>query len=58
MLGKAALEFRGSDSAVAEIVDVGVSQLEETILKIILYGQGTGEIPKDSVVVKFFRTVR
>lgn len=47
MLGKAALEFRGSDSAVAEIVDVGVSQLEETILKIILYGQGTGEIPKD-----------
>lgn len=47
MLGKAALEFRGTDSAVAEIVDVGITQLEDSILEIILNGQGNGEIPKD-----------
>jgi len=47
MLGKAALEFRGSDSAVAEIVNTGITQLEESILEIILNAQDHGEIPED-----------
>ena len=51
MLGKAALEFRGSDSAVAEIVDAGITQLEDSILKIILNGQGNGEIPKERILM-------
>ncbi|WP_459993314.1 TetR/AcrR family transcriptional regulator [Methylosoma difficile] len=44
MLGKAALDFRGQDPQVAEIVDMGVSQLEKAILEILSKAQATGEI--------------
>ena len=44
MLGKAALDFRGQDPQVAEIVDMGVSQLEKAILEILSKAPATGEI--------------
>lgn len=44
MLGKAALEFRGQAPQVAEIVDMGISQLEQAILNILSKTQATGEI--------------
>lgn len=48
MLGKAALGFRGQNPKVAEIVDMGISQLEMTILKILSKAQATGEIGEGS----------
>ncbi|MBS3951476.1 hypothetical protein GO003_020730 [Methylicorpusculum oleiharenae] len=48
MLGKAALGFRGQDPKVAEIVDMGISQSEMTILKILSKAQATGEIGEGS----------
>jgi hypothetical protein len=46
MLGKAVLEFRGQDPQVAEIVNMGISQLENVILEILSKAQATGEISK------------
>ena len=46
MRGKAVLEFRGQDPQVAEIVNMGISQLENVILEILSKAQATGEISK------------
>lgn len=44
LFGKTALEFRGSDPDVAEVVQAGVAQLEDALFDMVVRAQVAGEI--------------
>lgn len=56
LFGKTALEFRGGDPDVAEVVQAGVGQLEDALHDIVVRAQAAGEIAPDRdprVLAKF-----